>query len=97
MICVSAMFLANPGQEAEVNKLLKHHVKRVSKEHGILASRAYRSLTEPRRFFVYHEMQDRATQDAHRMTRNYGKEILTEVYGLTDPDSYVVDFYAPLA
>src|SRR5437588_4366203 len=72
MICYTTTFLAVPGFEKEVMTILREHVKHSKKEQGLIASQAYRSETEPRRFFIYHVFTDSADNDVRRATKFYG-------------------------
>lgn len=96
MMSFSATFLAYPGREQEVINILLDHVEQAKKEPGIIVTHVYRSRTDPRRFFIYHELTNQAAFNAHRATRHYGAHILTHLYGLFDPDSLDMDTYDPL-
>jgi quinol monooxygenase YgiN len=96
MICFTVTFLVNPGREKEVMTILREHVNPAKKEAGVGVSHAYRSRTEPRRFFIYHEITDQDAVDAHRNTGNYGEYILTNLYSMLDQASLVTDTYDPL-
>jgi quinol monooxygenase YgiN len=93
MICYSATFLAYPGREQEAIKILRDHVKQAKKEAGVIVTHVYRSRTEPRRFFIYHELTDQAALDTHHASQHYGTHILTYLYGMFEPESLVMDTY----
>lgn len=96
MICFAVTFLVNPGSEKKVMTILPEHVNPAKKEAGVGISHAYRSRTEPRRFFIYHDLTDQDAFDGHRNTRNYGKFIQTNLYGMIELESLVMDTYDPL-
>jgi quinol monooxygenase YgiN len=96
MICYSATFLAYSGREKEAMKILRDHVQHAKKEPGVLMTRVYRSRTEPRRFFIYHELADEAALEAHLASQHYVEHILTYLYGLFEPESLVMDTYNSL-
>ena len=96
MICYTTTFLAVPGFEKEIMAILREHVKQSKKEQGLIASQAYRSETEPRRFFVYYVFTDNAAIDVHRATKFYGEYILTSLYGMFDTESLLMDRYKPI-
>lgn len=97
MICFTVTFLANPGCEKEVMTILREHVNPAKKDAGVRVNLAYRSRTEPRRFFVYHEITDQDAVDAHHSTGNYGEYILTNLYSMLDQASLVMETYDPLS
>jgi len=72
MIVFNATFLVTPGQEKHAEKILLAHVEEAKEEPGVLATRVYHSRSEPRRFFIYHELSDPAAFEAHRANRLYG-------------------------
>ncbi|MEO7021207.1 MAG: antibiotic biosynthesis monooxygenase family protein [Ktedonobacteraceae bacterium] len=96
MICFTVTFLVNPGSEKKAMTILREHTNPAKPEPGVNVCRAYRSRTESRRFFVYHEITDIDATDAHRNTSDYGKFILTHLYGIIDQESLVMDTYDSL-
>lgn len=97
MISFSATFLAYPGREEEVIQILRDHVEQAKKETGVTITHVYRSRTEPRCFFIYHELMDQAAVDVHRRAPHYGTHILTHLYGMIEPESVVMGTYDLLA
>lgn len=93
MIVLNATFLVSPGYEKKASRILLTHVEQAEKEPGVLVTRVYRSRTEPRRFFIYHELTDQAAFDLHRATLHYGGSILTYLYGMLEPESLLLDTY----
>jgi quinol monooxygenase YgiN len=91
MICFTVTFLIKPGCEKEVMTILREHVNPAKKEPGVGVSHAYRSRTESRRFFIYHELTDQDAFDAHRNTGNYSEFIQTNLYGMLEQESLVMD------
>ena len=96
MICYTTTFLALPGFEKEVMTILREHVKQSKKEQGLIASQAYCSEMEPRRFFVYHVFTDSADNDMRRATKFYGEYILASLHGMFDTESLFMDRYQPI-
>jgi len=96
MMSFSLTFLVYPGRELEVIGILLDHVEQAKKEPGVIVTHVYRSRTDPRLFFIYHELTDQAAFDAHRATQHYGTHILTHLYGMFEPDSLDMDTYDPL-
>jgi quinol monooxygenase YgiN len=96
MMSFSATFLVYPGREQEVISILLDHVEQAKKEPGVIVTHVYRSQTDLRRFFIYHELTDQAAFDAHRATQHYGTHILTHLYGMFEPESLDMDTYDPL-
>jgi quinol monooxygenase YgiN len=96
MMVFNATFLVTPGQEKHAEKILLAHVEEAEDEPGVLATRVYHSRSEPRRFFIYHELNDPAAFEAHRASRLYGGHILTELYSMLELESLLMDTYEPL-
>ncbi|HEU5228562.1 MAG TPA: antibiotic biosynthesis monooxygenase family protein [Ktedonobacteraceae bacterium] len=93
MIALNATFLVAPGYEEQAIEILLMHVEQAKKEPGVLVTHVYRSRTEPRRFFIYHELNSQATFAQHSATLHYGKHILTSLYGMLEPESLLMDTY----
>lgn len=97
MIVLNATFLVIAGYEEQAIEILLTHVEQAKKEPGVLVTRVYRSRTEPRRFFIYHELTDPAAFEQHRTSLHYGGAILTYLYGMLEPGSLLFDTYTQLA
>lgn len=93
MIVLNATFLVTAGYEEQVIKILLSHVEQAKKEPGVLVTRVHRSRTEPRRFFIYHELTDPTAFEQHRTSLHYGGAILTYLYGMLEPESLLLDTY----
>ena len=93
MIVFNSTFLVAPGYEEQAIKILLTHVEQAKKEPGVLVTRVYRSRTEPRRFFIYHELSDPAAFEQHRVSLHYGGPILTYLYSMLELDSLLIDTY----
>lgn len=96
MFVFNATFLVTPGQEKKATKVLLEHVEEAKKEPGVLVTRVYRSRTDPRRFFLSHEMNDQVAFDQHRASLPSGGPILTSLYGILEPESLLMDTYEQL-
>ncbi|HEU5384138.1 MAG TPA: antibiotic biosynthesis monooxygenase family protein [Ktedonobacteraceae bacterium] len=93
MIVLNATFLVTAGCEEQASKILLAHVEQAKNEPGVLVTRVYRSRAEPRRFFIYHELTDPVAFEQHRTSLHYGGAILTDLYGLLEPESLLFDTY----
>lgn len=93
MIVFQVTFLVMPGNEAPALKILFRHAEDAAKEPGVLATRIYRSHTDPRRFSILHELADAAALNHHRTSEHYGGPIITHLYNLIDVDSLFMDTY----
>lgn len=93
MIVFQVTFLVLPGNEPQAMKILFRHAEDAAKEPGVLATRVYRSHTDPRRFSILHELTDAAALKHHRSSERYGGPIITHLYNLIDVDSLYMDTY----
>jgi len=71
MHVLNATFLVVSGQEKKATQILLKHVEEAKKEPGVLVTRVYRSRTEPRCFFLSHEMNDQVAFDQHHASLTY--------------------------
>jgi quinol monooxygenase YgiN len=96
MICMTATFTIAEGHEQAAMKLLRKLVQHARKEPGVLVSQAYRSQRDSRRFFVYLQFTYQAASDAHRGSAYYGEYVMTDLYGMLESNSPVIEIYDPL-
>lgn len=97
MMVFQATFLVIPGNEPQAIKILLKHAEDAAKEPGVLVTRIYRSRTEPRRFSIFHELDDAAAFEQHRASLQYGGPILTYLYNMIELESLLMDTYEILA
>jgi len=62
---IFARFHAREGQEGAVAAALRDEVTQARAESGCMAHDAYRSIRDPRLFFIYSRWIDEAAFDAH--------------------------------
>lgn len=62
---IFARFHARPGQEDAVAEALRDVLPPSSKEPGCLAIHAFRSIRDPRLFYVHSRWEDEAAFEAH--------------------------------
>lgn len=96
MICVTVSFLVERGHEKEATRLIHKILKWERNEPGLLVCEAYRSQREPRRFFIYQQFADGAAVDAHQTTNNFAEYVLTDLYGLLEPESLSIERFDPV-
>ena len=96
MIAFNFTFRVTPGHEEQARKILLTHMEKAKAEPGVLITRVYRSRSEPRRFFIYHELSDPTALGQHRVTQDYGGHIMTDLYGMLELDSLLMDTYEQL-
>lgn len=96
MIAFNFTFRVTPGHEEQARKILLMHVEKAKIEPGVLITRAYRSLRDPRRFCIYHELSDSIALGQHRAAQDYGEHIMTDLYDMLEQSSLLMDTYEQL-
>ena len=94
MICLAVTFAIQPGREDEAIELFNKLTVATRTEPGCLMYVAHRSLTEPRRFFLYEQYADQAALDAHRATPHFAQYGTNGVFQLIE--SRAPELYEPL-
>jgi quinol monooxygenase YgiN len=64
-VAVVAIFVAKPGKEEELRKVLEANVEPTRKERGALQYDLHRDVEEPRRFIFVERWESRAALDEH--------------------------------
>ena len=82
-----------PGCEKDALRILQHHVEQQHKDRDFSVSKVYRSRKEPRHFYILEEFPDWDTFVAHRSARDYGKYIVTNLYGMIEIETFSIDAY----
>jgi quinol monooxygenase YgiN len=94
MVCLAVTFVIQPGREAEAIELFNKLTVATRTEPGCLMYVAHRSLTEPRRFFLYEQYTDQAALDAHRAAPHFAEHGTNGVFQLAE--SRARELYEPL-
>jgi len=94
MICISATYVAKPGNEAEVIAIVGKMSEHTRQEPGNLMYLLHRSVAEPRKFFLYEQYEDQAAIEAHRAAPYFKEYVLEKLIPLLE--SRVPEIYEPL-
>ncbi len=70
-VIVFASFLPRPGQESEVEKVLRGMVSPTRREPGCITYDLYRAAEGGGSFHLFEIYNDRSALDAHRATEHY--------------------------
>ena len=73
MICVAVTYLVQEGRDEEAIELFKPLAEQTRTEPGCKMYTVHRSISEPRRFFLYEQYVDQAALDAHRAAPHFEK------------------------
>ncbi len=91
MICVAVTYVVKPGHEDEAVALFHKLTMHTRAEPGCHMYLAHRSISEPRRFFLYEQYDDQAAVDAHRAAphfEQYAKDGLFPIIESRSPEIY---------
>ena len=94
MVVLSVIWMAKPGQEAQVGELFGKLQEQSRKEPGCQMYQVHRHRTEPRRFFLYEQYRDDAALEAHKSAPHfleYAKKSLPKI-----ADRIEGQLYSPL-
>ncbi len=94
MICLAVTYVIQPGHEAEATEFLRKLTELTRAEPGNLFYQAHRSLTEPRRFFLYEQYTDQAALDAHRASSLFAKYVTNGLFTILE--SRMPELYEPI-
>jgi quinol monooxygenase YgiN len=75
---VSARWLAHPGKEQRVAELIGELGPASRAEPGCLAWLPYRSIAEPRLFWLYEDYADEAAYETHMATEHFTRLVKGE-------------------
>jgi quinol monooxygenase YgiN len=95
MICVAVTYVIKPGHEEEAVALFAKLTVPTRQEPGCRMYLAHRSLTDPRRFFLYEQYDDQAALDAHRASSHFEQYAKGGLFPLID--SRTPEIYSPLS
>ena len=94
MICVAVTYLIKPGHEDDAVVLFGKLTTATRAEPGCRMYLAHRSLSEPRRFFLYEQYDDQAALDAHRAAPHFEQFVKDGLFRIIE--SRAPELYAPL-
>ena len=94
MICVAVTYIIQPGHEAEAIELFHKLTEPTRTEPGNLFYLVHRSMTDPRRFFIYEQYTDQAALDAHRASPHFAQYVTIGLFPI--PESRTPELYEPL-
>jgi quinol monooxygenase YgiN len=96
MIYMVMTFTVTPGHEQAATELLRELVRHARTQSGALAAHLYQSQRDPRHFLTSLQFTDQQAANAYRNTNFYGKDILTNLYRLSECDSFTIETYEPV-
>ena len=94
MICLTVVYVIQPGHEEEAAELLRKMTAPTRAEPGNIMYLAHRSTVEPRKFLLYEQYADMAAFEAHRATPHFQDYIANGVIKIME--SRTPEFYEPL-
>jgi quinol monooxygenase YgiN len=81
---VCANYLARPGSEARIGAIIEAMTEPSRAEPGCLHYQGHRSLSDPRRFFLYEVYVDEAAYVAHQASDHFKRLIAGEAVALLE-------------
>lgn len=94
MICVAVTYVIQPGRESEAVELFARLTEATRTEPGCRMYLAHRSVSDPRRFFLYEQYDDQAALDAHRATPHFERYAKGGLFAILESRS--PELYEPL-
>jgi quinol monooxygenase YgiN len=94
MICVAVTYVIRPGHEEEAAGLFAKLTAATRAEPGCRMYLAHRSTTDPRKFFLYEQYDDRAALDAHRAAPHFAQYAAGGLFAIIE--SRAPELYEPL-
>jgi quinol monooxygenase YgiN len=94
MICIAVTYVIKPGHEQEAVDLFQKLTGPTRAERGCRMYLAHRSTTDPRRFFLYEQYDDRAALDAHRASPHFAEFATGGLFPIIE--SRTPEVYEPL-
>jgi quinol monooxygenase YgiN len=91
---VCANYLARPGNEDRIAAIIEAMTNPSRAEPGCLQYQGHRSLSDPRRFFLYEVYQDEAAYAAHQASDHFQRLIAGEAVALLEIRERA--FYQPI-
>jgi autoinducer 2-degrading protein len=89
-----ATWVAKPGREADIERILAAMTPLSRAEPGCEAYHAHRSADDPRSFLLYERYADEAAAEAHRTSEHFKAHVEGEALDLLERRERA--FYAPL-
>ncbi len=93
-VTLTASWRARPGEEAEIERILRTMVPLTHGEPGCITYTALRSTEDPQEFLLFEQYRDEAAFDAHCESDYFKQHVLGEA--LPRLESRVRRFYAEL-
>jgi (4S)-4-hydroxy-5-phosphonooxypentane-2,3-dione isomerase len=94
MMCVAVTYLIQPSHEEEAIELFATLTEHTHVEPGNLFYLVHRSLTEPRRFFIYEQYTDQAALDTHRASSHFAQYVTNGLFNILEKRE--AEIYVPL-
>jgi (4S)-4-hydroxy-5-phosphonooxypentane-2,3-dione isomerase len=89
-----ATWVAKPGHEADVERIIDTMTPPSRAEPGCEAYQAHRSTEDPRTFLLYERYADEAAAEAHRASAHFRRHVEGEALALLERRERA--FYEPL-
>lgn len=84
MICVAVTYVIKSGCEQEAVAWFHKLTEATRLEPGCLFYQAHRSITDPRRFFLYEQYVDREALDEHRSAPHFERYAKQGLFNIID-------------
>jgi len=94
MVCLAVTYLVLPNREDEAVALFQKLTRATRGEKGCRLYQAHRSLSEPRRFFLYEVYDDEAALQAHRQSLHFDELVQRGLFRIIE--NRTPELYAPL-
>ena len=94
MVCLAVTYLVLPNREAEAVVLFQKLTRVTRTEPGCRMYQVHRSLSEPRRFFIYEQYDDEAALEAHRQSLHFDELVQRGLFRIIE--NRTPELYAPL-
>ncbi len=94
MVCLAVVYVVKPGHEEELIQWLGQLTVLTREEPGCRMYQAHRSLSDPRRFFLYEQYDDQAAVDAHRASAHFEEFAKGRIFPILE--SRTPELYEPL-
>jgi quinol monooxygenase YgiN len=95
MICVAVTYVFKAGHQDEAVELFAKLTEETRAEPGCRMYLAHRSLTDPRRFFLYEQYDDQRALDAHRASPHFERYAKGGLFAILE--SRAPEIYQPIA
>ena len=95
MICLAVTFVIQAGREEAAMALFRHATPPTRAEPGNIMYVVHRSISDPRRFFLYEQYVDPAALDAHRASDHFARCIKNGIFNIMETRD--AQLYRPIA